>query len=80
MTDAEFSAMLRADADRAIAGGIGNRRPCPCLPANPSPDHEVAYALYDLREAAKHAHAAGATESEVEATCASGRRGVTVAL
>ena len=71
---AAFSALLRADADRAMSGGIGYRRAVPCLPADPSPDHEVAYALHDVREAAARAYAAGATQGEVEATCEAGKQ------
>lgn len=74
MPPAEFSALLRADADRAVADGVGNRRPCPCLPADATDDHRVAYALYDLKCAAKAAFELGATQGEVEATCDAGRR------
>ena len=73
MSNAEFSAMLRADADKAVSGGVGSRRPCSCLPADPSTDHRVAYALSDVRDAAARAYSEGATTAEVEAACESGR-------
>ena len=73
MTGKDVSAMLRADADAAVAGGVGSRRPCSCLPANPTQDHRVAYALESLRHAARGAFEEGATESEVESVCLAAR-------
>lgn len=70
---ADFSALIRADADFAVAGGVGNRRPCPGMPASPTSDHRVAYALYAVKTAAAGAFALGATDSEIEAACDSGR-------
>lgn len=73
LSSSEFSALLQEDADRAIAGGEGSRRPCSCLPARPSRDHRVAFALGDVRDAARHAYEEGATDSEIERACALGR-------
>lgn len=62
-----FSDEIRAEADRAVEGGVGHRRPCNCMPADPSADHKVAFELGDVRSAARRAKAAGATWSEIAA-------------
>lgn len=72
-SEAEFSALLQADADRAVADGVGYRRPCACLPARPTTDNQVAYALYDVKMAARRAFEMGATEGEIASACESGR-------
>lgn len=66
--------MIRAAADRAVAGGVGARTPCSSLPARPTQDYKVAYALSDVRDAAQRAYAKGATESEINNACNLGRR------
>lgn len=74
MNDAELSRLIRADADAAVSGGIGNRRPCSAMPFPPTDDHRVAYALGDVRTAVRGALELGATESEIELACLLARR------
>lgn len=74
MTNAELSRLIRADADAAVSGGVGARRPVHAMPANPTEDHRVAFALGDVRDAVCAAYDAGATESEIERACLIGRK------
>lgn len=60
-----ISADIAAEAARATEGGF--RRPMNCLPANPSVDHQVAYALGDVADAVRRAVDLGATQDEMEA-------------
>ena len=57
---------IRNDADQAVAGGRGFRRPCAGLPAGPTEDHRVAFALHDVVMAIRGARDEGATREEVE--------------
>ena len=66
-THKSFSEEIDAEVARAIAGGVGRRLPCNCMPANPTADHQVAFELGDVRSAARRANAAGATWSEIAA-------------
>lgn len=63
----DLAAILRADADRAAAGGPGHRRPCNSMPADPTDDHRVCFALADVESAVRGAVSLGATEDELEA-------------
>lgn len=66
----DLSKSIQRDADRAVAGA--RRKPCNGLPANPSNDHRVAFALGDVRRAAENAARLGATDEELEdAVCVS---------
>lgn len=63
LTHAEMDRLIEEEAHRAVAGAI--RRPSNVRPANATPDHEVAFALGDVKRAAKSAAALGATLEEL---------------
>lgn len=66
MANKTFMEISRQIADQAASGGPGNRRATNYLPANPSSDHRVAFALGDVLTAMEGAVELGATRYELE--------------